>query len=761
MEKGRAAKYVCEDEKVKSGFDVVVWINGLQLQRHYAESVVNHVKHELQEKKKENDSGEGKGFFVVLDDFHNENHKEWLESVKKLKEVAETRASSGGGVFLVITRSKAVIEFVDQSFDFVHKYRFDRSSHSESRFLFEQIAGTSVSAIKSETEDSLLEMCGGILGAIETMERLEMLLKYYNEFNLSSWCLRQCFAYSFFIFSSQDSVKGEKLVRLWMVEGYLAHSSFSSSPVLEDLGHECIEEFLHRLHVLILKNLGMKVLPGSIGDLKSLRYLDLSRNNFNKLPICIGELLHLQTLQLSHCLKLKELPDDVNYFASLRHLEVDECTNLMHMPFALRKLTWLRSLPHFVTSKRNSVGELIDLNEKQHLEGLTLRWNHDDDDDQDEIMLKQLEPHQNLKRLSIIGYQGNQFPGWLSSLNNLVEISLYKCSKCQSLSTLNHVLVNLEKLTLKSLDSLEFIKDNGSEDLRLKQVQILDCPKLTSWWKNPETHNTTVFTAISELVVEYCPKLVSLPLFPMLDYRLVLESFSMKLLLNTLRHNSTGPDPSLSKLNHLTMINADEKQYQREEKMLKNLTSLSSLDIKNCKALKFIKGWKHLNSLEILHITNCTDIDLPNDEWEGLKNLSNLIIEDMSDLKSLPEGIKHLTNLDNLEIRSCPNLEVVPKEVGEGLNDFTFIVIDDCPKIASLPESLINNFIGLKIGNCPLLEPWNKSRPKLPLQASDIQEEQNLTSPDSNKTSNEIQNVIPSTNSRPQCNYCSTFASLY
>ena len=155
MEKGRAAKYVCEDEKVKSGFDVVVWINGLQLQRHYAESVVNHVKHELQEKKKENDSGEGKGFFVVLDDFHNENHKEWLESVKKLKEVAETRASSGGGVFLVITRSKAVIEFVDQSFDFVHKYRFDRSSHSESRFLFEQIAGTSVSVIKSETEDSL------------------------------------------------------------------------------------------------------------------------------------------------------------------------------------------------------------------------------------------------------------------------------------------------------------------------------------------------------------------------------------------------------------------------------------------------------------------------------------------------------------------------------------------------------------------------------------------------------------------------------
>lgn len=171
LEKGKVTEYVCEDENVKSGFDVVVPIDGLHLEQHFADSVVDRVKHELEAKKKK-DSGEGKGFFVVLDDFHNENHKEWLESVKKLKEVAETRASSGGGVFLVITRSKAVIEFVDQSFDFVHKYRFDRSSHSESRFLFEQIAGTSVSAIKSETEDSLLEMCGGILGAIETMERL-------------------------------------------------------------------------------------------------------------------------------------------------------------------------------------------------------------------------------------------------------------------------------------------------------------------------------------------------------------------------------------------------------------------------------------------------------------------------------------------------------------------------------------------------------------------------------------------------------------
>ncbi|TKY65549.1 Disease resistance protein RGA2 [Spatholobus suberectus] len=39
--KERAAKYVCEDGKVKNGFDVPMWIDGVQLQEHYAEFVMD------------------------------------------------------------------------------------------------------------------------------------------------------------------------------------------------------------------------------------------------------------------------------------------------------------------------------------------------------------------------------------------------------------------------------------------------------------------------------------------------------------------------------------------------------------------------------------------------------------------------------------------------------------------------------------------------------------------------------------------------
>ncbi|KAG5014142.1 hypothetical protein AAZX31_09G244000 [Glycine max] len=841
LEKGKVTEYACEDENVKSGFDVVVPIDGLHLEQHFADSVVDRVKHELEAKKKK-DSGEGKGFFVVLDDFHNENHGEWLQLMTKLKEAAQAHTSTGGGVLLVTTRNEAVLKSVNHTFFSVRCYQFDSLDLSESQPLFEKIVGTRATTIGSKTKGDLLEhMCGGILGAVKSMARLvrsqnpttesdinalkdefvqEMLLKYYSEFDLPSWRLRQCFAYSLFRFYPstdfvKEFVKEEELIRLWMAEGFLGHSSSQHEP--EDLGHECIQEFLRRsifssqedgcisinkskalttilagndrvymedngttndnirrllkgsnmdvstgnfrslfknnksvrtflleekqqrvpdqvmlswlacdailsaftrLRVLTLKDLGMKVLPASIGDLKSLRYVDLSRNNFNKLPICIGELQHLQTLLLFHCLKLRELPDEVHHFPSLRHLDVDKCMNLMHMPSALKKLTWLRSLPHFVTSKRNGLEELLHLNqlrgdleishlerfkckgsssnngkdhdhpiylkEKQHLEGLTLRWNHDDEKKKhslEDYQLQNLEPHPNLKRLFIIGYPGNQFPTCLLSLKNLVEISLYNCPKWKHLPIVDQPLI--KKLTLVSLADLEFItdKDNSLEELPLERVRILDCPNLTSWG-NPETCNTTAFSgALSELVVEYCPKLDSMPLFPKIKNKLVLDHSSMKPLLNTLGYKSDTSPP---------------------------LSELKQLTVNGCEDLKSnIKGWKHLSKLETLHISNCTQINLPSEEWKGLKGLTDLVIEDIPDLKSLPEEIKHLASegsLDSLEIKSCHELTTM-LDFGEYLHSFAYILIEDCPNLDSLPDSYKDNFFTpLKIQNCPLLK---------------------------------------------------------
>ena len=63
------------------------------------------------------------------------------------------------------------------------------------------------------------------------------------------------------------------------------------------------------LRTLDLSELKIYVVPHSIGELKHLRYLDLSKNkNIEFLPNSITKLLNLLILKLSGCYRLKELP---------------------------------------------------------------------------------------------------------------------------------------------------------------------------------------------------------------------------------------------------------------------------------------------------------------------------------------------------------------------------------------------------------------------------------------------------------------------
>ncbi|XP_060671829.1 putative disease resistance protein RGA3 [Ziziphus jujuba] len=190
------------------------------------------------------------------------------------------------------------------------------------------------------------------------------------------------------------------------------------------------------VRILDLHNLGIKVVPNSIGKLRHLRYLDLSQNKGIKaLPYSITTLYNLQTLKLSKCRQLQELPSDTEKLVNLVNLDTSYCSSLTHMPNGLDQLTNLQTLTEFVL-KRDSkgsslsrhsdsgeVGELRDLmqlnnlrgemvirnlgNEKdtksanlmgKHLLcGLRLRWDIADVDY--EATLAGLQPHPNLKRL--------------------------------------------------------------------------------------------------------------------------------------------------------------------------------------------------------------------------------------------------------------------------------------------------------------------------------------------------------------------------
>ncbi|KAF3947548.1 hypothetical protein CMV_026332 [Castanea mollissima] len=276
-----------------------------------------------------------------------------------------------------------------------------------------------------------------------------------------------------------------------------------------------IESFLG-LRALDLHKLNIKIIPNSLGKLIHLRYLDVSCNPIETLPDSITTLLNLQTLKLQYCQNLEQLPRDVTKLVSLRHLDNRGCLKL-RLPQGIQKMTGLQSLPLFIVWNNGGLGELNGLNnlrgtleikiseqledansdcevknlrEKQHLEELKLTWAHQEG--HDEMLLDSLQPHPNLKILEVCGYTGVTFSSWLPSIENLVNITLRRCDRCNHLPPLSK-LPFLERLWLDGMKDLECISDRDiSEEVStlsffpsLKSLAIGECPNLKGWWRSP------------------------------------------------------------------------------------------------------------------------------------------------------------------------------------------------------------------------------------------------------------------------------------
>ena len=124
---------------------------------------------------------------------------------------------------------------------------------------------------------------------------------------------------------------------------------------------------LHCLQILCLSYYNISDLPGSMGDLKHLCYLDLCDTQLRRLPQSISTRFNLQTLLLTGCRRLIELPTNMRKLINLRHLDI-RYTSLNVMPEELNRLKNLWTSTTFVVGK-HSGARIRELRDLSHIGG--------------------------------------------------------------------------------------------------------------------------------------------------------------------------------------------------------------------------------------------------------------------------------------------------------------------------------------------------------------------------------------------------------
>ncbi|WMV43218.1 hypothetical protein MTR67_036603 [Solanum verrucosum] len=496
------------------------------------------------------------------------------------------------------------------------------------------------------------------------------------------------------------------------VKSYTHMMSIGFAKVVSPYSHSLSLEQFVSLRVLNLSYSELEKLPSSIGDLVHLRYLNLSGNPIHRLPKQLCKLQNLQTLDLQYCTLLCCLPKKTSKLGSLQNLLLDKCYDLISMPPWIGSLTCLRTLDCFVIGKRKScqLGELRNLNlygsvaithlervkkdteakeanlsGKMNLHSLSMSWDDDEphrDESEEVKVLEALKPHPNLKSLEIIGFRGFRLPEWMnhSVLRNVVSITIRGCENCSFLPPFGE-LPCLESLVLhKGSAEVEYVEeevidvDSGFPTrIRFPSLRKLTVAKFRNLKGLLKKEGEEQFPVLEEVEIEQCPVFV----IPTLS--------SVKKLEIAREADATG-FRSISNLRDLTSlyISDNEEATSLPEEMFKNLANLKDLTISEFKNLKKLPtSLATLNALKSLKIECCGALEsLPEEGLEGLTSLTELSLQYCEMLKYLPEGLQHLTALTSLTVEGCPEVE---KRCEKGIGE-------DWHKISHIPNLHIRNY---------------------------------------------------------------------
>ncbi|TYH81794.1 hypothetical protein ES332_D02G010300v1 [Gossypium tomentosum] len=518
---------------------------------------------------------------------------------------------------------------------------------------------------------------------------------------------------------------GESLPIILTAVAPKLHSLFSEIDVFKKLSRTFTS-----LRVMKFSGADILELPASLGELKHLRYMDISKTSIKVLPQSITKLYMLQTLRFMGCMELA-FPDGLRNLISLKHIHFDKQSS---QPNELRHLISLQTLPMFFVRDielhldalecLNELGgelricNLQSVRDKEEARKANLRlktklckvifeWTEFSYNNCEEV-LEGLQPHSGLQSLIVWNYGGEKLPSWMSRpvhgsnigtliLDNLVELELNNCINCKSLPPLGQ-LHSLKFLALRNMKKVkcignEFYCDGNSQGEievfpALKTFIIRQLENLKEW---TAATAAIMFPCLEELLVSNCPLLESVPLTG--------QCLSLKKLCieDCSRLSSIGDGLATSTvLEELTIVKCGDLFSIPN---LNGFFALRSIYVSDCGSLGIVPIAGICSSLKEFCISKCNGLSKIGEGLSTSICLEELKLSDCAKLSFILD-LEEFSSLRILDISDCHKLETIT--IRGRCPSLEKLHISSCPKLSKIGDwlSTSTSLEELKLGGC-------------------------------------------------------------